>query len=87
MSQRRTPPFRADHVGSFLRPRYLLGARDKFGREEISPVELRKVEDRAITEVVKMQEDAGLRHAPSLRRLAAAATIVGLNGGGRRERV
>jgi ArsR family transcriptional regulator, lead/cadmium/zinc/bismuth-responsive transcriptional repressor len=34
-----------------------------------------------------VQEDAGLRHAPSLRRLAAAATTVGLNGGGRRERV
>jgi 5-methyltetrahydropteroyltriglutamate--homocysteine methyltransferase len=61
MSQRTTPPFRADHVGSFLRPRYLLDARDKFSREEISPVELRKVEDRAITEVVKMQEDAGLQ--------------------------
>jgi len=61
MSQRTTPPFRADHVGSFLRPRYLLDARDKFAREEISPVELRKVEDRAITEVVRMQEDAGLQ--------------------------
>ncbi len=61
MSQRTTPPFRADHVGSFLRPRYLLDARDKFAREEISPAELRKVEDRAITEVVKMQEDAGLQ--------------------------
>jgi 5-methyltetrahydropteroyltriglutamate--homocysteine methyltransferase len=61
MSQRTTPPFRADHVGSFLRPRYLLDARDRFAREEISPVELRKVEDRAITEVVKMQEDAGLQ--------------------------
>ncbi len=61
MSQRTTPPFRADHVGSFLRPRYLLDARDRFAREEISPAELRKVEDRAITEVVKMQEDAGLQ--------------------------
>jgi 5-methyltetrahydropteroyltriglutamate--homocysteine methyltransferase len=61
MSQRTTPPFRADHVGSFLRPRYLLDARDRFAREEISPVELRKVEDRAITEVVRMQEDAGLQ--------------------------
>jgi len=61
MSQRTTPPFRADHVGSFLRPRYLLDARDKFAREEISPAELRKVEDRAITEVVKMQENAGLQ--------------------------
>jgi 5-methyltetrahydropteroyltriglutamate--homocysteine methyltransferase len=61
MSQRRTPPFRADHVGSFLRPRYLLDARDRKARGEISAAELRAVEDRAITEVVKMQEDAGLQ--------------------------
>ena len=61
MSQRRTPPFRADHVGSFLRPRYLLDARDRKARGDISAAELRAVEDRAITEVVKMQEDAGLQ--------------------------
>jgi 5-methyltetrahydropteroyltriglutamate--homocysteine methyltransferase len=61
MSQRRTPPFRADHVGSFLRPRYLLDARDRNARGEITAAELRAVEDRAITEVVTMQEDAGLQ--------------------------
>ena len=61
MSQRTTPPFRADHVGSFLRPRYLLDARERKERGEITGEELRAVEDRAIAEVVKMQEDAGLQ--------------------------
>ncbi len=61
MSQRLTPPFRADHVGSFLRPKYLLEARDRKARGEITAEELRATEDRAITDVVKMQEDAGLQ--------------------------
>jgi 5-methyltetrahydropteroyltriglutamate--homocysteine methyltransferase len=55
------PPFRADHVGSFLRPAYLLEARERRARNELGPEELRAVEDRAITEVVRMQEDAGLQ--------------------------
>ncbi len=61
MSTRMTPPFRADHVGSFLRPRYLLEARDRKARGEITAAELRAVEDRAIAEVVRMQEDIGLQ--------------------------
>ncbi len=61
MSQRQTPPFRADHVGSFLRPQYLLDAREQKARGEITAAGLRAVEDRAITEVVQMQEDAGLQ--------------------------
>jgi 5-methyltetrahydropteroyltriglutamate--homocysteine methyltransferase len=61
MTQRQTPPFRADHVGSFLRPKYLLDARERKARGEITAAELRAVEDRSITEVVKMQEDAGLQ--------------------------
>jgi 5-methyltetrahydropteroyltriglutamate--homocysteine methyltransferase len=55
------PPFRADHVGSFLRPRYLIEARDAAKRGELSASELRSVEDRAIREVVKLQEDVGLQ--------------------------
>lgn len=55
------PPFRADHVGSFLRPDYLLQARDAFAKKQITAEELRKVEDRAITEIVKFQEDIGLK--------------------------
>jgi 5-methyltetrahydropteroyltriglutamate--homocysteine methyltransferase len=62
MSQRSTPPFRADHVGSILRPSYLLEARDKFfNQKSISAGELRQVEDRAIQEIVKLQAEVGLR--------------------------
>ena len=61
MAKRNAPPFRADHVGSFLRPKYLLDARERKARGEITPEELRAVEDRAITEVVRMQEDVGLQ--------------------------
>ena len=61
MTQRTTPPFRADHVGSFLRPRYLLDAREQRQKGEITPAQLRAVEDRAITEIVKFQEDVGLK--------------------------
>src|SRR5580698_8070860 len=55
------PPFRADHVGSFLRPKYLLEARDAAKQGSLSPAELRTIEDRAISEVVRLQEDLGLR--------------------------
>src|SRR5687767_7927251 len=61
MSDRTRPPFRADHVGSFLRPRRLLEARDKKARGEITPEQLREVEDDAIAEIVKFQEDVGLQ--------------------------
>jgi 5-methyltetrahydropteroyltriglutamate--homocysteine methyltransferase len=54
-------PFRADHVGSFLRPPELLAAREQRRRQEITPAELRAVEDRAIRGVVQMQEEAGLQ--------------------------
>ena len=55
------PPFRADHVGSFLRPRELLDARDKAAKGQMTREQLRAVEDRAIAEVVKAQENAGLQ--------------------------
>lgn len=55
------PPFRADHVGSFLRPAYLLQAREQHAKGEISAAQLRAVEDRAITEIVKFQEEVGLK--------------------------
>src|SRR5215216_277777 len=61
MSLRTAPPFRADHVGSFLRPKYLLDAREQNAKGEITPEQLRKVEDRAITEIVRFQEDIGLK--------------------------
>ncbi len=61
MTSRNHPPFRADHVGSFLRPAYLLEARDQFFKQKsITAEQLRAVEDRAITEIVKFQADVGL---------------------------
>ncbi len=63
MSRRTVPPFRADHVGSLLRPPALLEARDRHARGEISAAELGAVEDAAIRDVVRMQEDAGLQSA------------------------
>ncbi|NBQ90742.1 MAG: 5-methyltetrahydropteroyltriglutamate--homocysteine S-methyltransferase [Betaproteobacteria bacterium] len=62
MSTRAAPPFRADHVGSFLRPAYLLEARAAhFQRKAITAEQLREVEDRAIAEVVEFQRGVGLR--------------------------
>jgi 5-methyltetrahydropteroyltriglutamate--homocysteine methyltransferase len=54
-------PFRADHVGSFLRPARLLEAREKFSAKSLPAAELRTIEDECIREVVKRQEDVGLK--------------------------
>jgi methionine synthase II (cobalamin-independent) len=61
MSDGKTPPFRADHVGSLLRPPELLEARAKQQAGEISAAALRAVEDRSIREAVALQESIGLR--------------------------
>src|SRR3954466_7064329 len=63
MSARETPPYRADHVGSLLRPPALLKAREDFANGRIDAGELRALEDDAIRDVVRMQEDVGLRTA------------------------
>jgi 5-methyltetrahydropteroyltriglutamate--homocysteine methyltransferase len=60
MSLRTAPPYRADHVGSFLRPPELLAARDKFAKGEIARAALREAENVAIRDIVRFQEDAGL---------------------------
>jgi 5-methyltetrahydropteroyltriglutamate--homocysteine methyltransferase len=57
------PPFRADHVGSLLRPANLLDARARHAKGEIDDAELRGIEDEAIRDVVRMQADVGLRTA------------------------
>ena len=57
------PPFRADHVGSLLRPPELLRAREDFAAGRISAEDLRGVEDSAVREVVRRQEETGLRAA------------------------
>lgn len=55
------PPFRADHVGSLLRPPNLLAARERYFNGEIPSEELRVVEDEAIKDVIKKQEAVGLQ--------------------------
>ena len=60
---RTTPPFRADHVGSLLRPPELLKAREDFAAGRASGEDLRAAEDGAIREAVRMQEEVGLRSA------------------------
>lgn len=63
MSQRKSPPFRADHVGSLLRPAALKDARAKHAKGEIDAAALKAVEDDAIKDVVKKQEAIGLQLA------------------------
>jgi 5-methyltetrahydropteroyltriglutamate--homocysteine methyltransferase len=58
---RNSPPFRADHVGSLLRPPELLSARERFRQGALTATELAASEDRAIRQVVKLQEDLGLK--------------------------
>ena len=55
------PPFRADHVGSFLRPKALIDARSQFQAGDIDAAALRRVEDEAIRDIVAFQEGLGLR--------------------------
>ena len=63
MAHRDKPPFRADHVGSLLRPESLLKARSDHAAGTIDDDALSAAEDEAIREVVAMQEDVGLQSA------------------------
>jgi 5-methyltetrahydropteroyltriglutamate--homocysteine methyltransferase len=63
MTPRTSPPFRADHVGSLLRPRELTRARDEHAAGRLGADELRAVEDDAIRDVVRKQEAVGLQSA------------------------
>ena len=63
MTPRTSPPFRADHVGSLLRPAELTHARDEHAAGRLSADELRAVEDDAIRDVVRKQEEVGLQSA------------------------
>ena len=58
---RTKPPFRADHVGSLLRPAVLKAARERHAKGEITAAVLREVEDRAIEGIIKKQESIGLQ--------------------------
>jgi 5-methyltetrahydropteroyltriglutamate--homocysteine methyltransferase len=61
--QRSKPPFRADHVGSLLRPASLKAARARHAKGEIPAAALREIEDREIERVVRKQEEVGLKLA------------------------
>jgi 5-methyltetrahydropteroyltriglutamate--homocysteine methyltransferase len=61
--QRTTPPYRADHVGSLLRPQALKEARAKRDRNEITAQALTAIEDREIERVIRKQEELGLKLA------------------------
>jgi 5-methyltetrahydropteroyltriglutamate--homocysteine methyltransferase len=61
LSKRARPPFRAEHVGSLLRPKSLLDARNEVKAGRMSPERLRGLEDEAIRHAVRRQEEVGLR--------------------------
>jgi 5-methyltetrahydropteroyltriglutamate--homocysteine methyltransferase len=63
MARRTSPPFRADHVGSLLRPQRLLIARNDFAAGTITAADLRAVEDEVIPAAIAMQEEVGLQSA------------------------
>ena len=56
-----TPPFRADHVGSLLRPAAITDARRRHASAEITAWDLKAIEDEAIPELIRMQEEVGLK--------------------------
>ena len=61
MAMRTSPPFRADHVGSLLRSPAVTRARAQRAQGDISPAELKAIEDREIRKIVEMQQAIGLR--------------------------
>ena len=61
MADEKTAPFRANHVGSLLRPAELRQAREKHQKGEITAAQLREVEDRCIRDAVRMQEEVGMQ--------------------------
>ena len=63
MTQRTKPPFRADHVGSLLRPAALKEARAKHAKGELDAAGLKAVEDREIERAIRKQEEVGLKLA------------------------
>ncbi|MGH7852956.1 MAG: 5-methyltetrahydropteroyltriglutamate--homocysteine S-methyltransferase [Candidatus Binatia bacterium] len=90
MSEQKKAPFRANHVGSLLRPPELRQVREKHEKGEISTAALREVEDRCIRHAVKMQEDVGMQgitdgefrrtlwHADFLRQIEGVKVVEGL---------
>jgi 5-methyltetrahydropteroyltriglutamate--homocysteine methyltransferase len=63
MAARTKPPFRADHVGSLIRPDSLIKAREAAEKNEISAAKLARVQHDAIRDIVRLQQDVGLKLA------------------------
>lgn len=78
-----TPPARADHIGSLLRPKKLREAFRKHSMGQIPEAELRAVQDEAIRDVVRLQEDCGLNVITDgeFRRISYWEKFVRLTGG------
>src|SRR6266498_3837582 len=88
------PPFRADHVGSLLRPPELLHAREQHKQGTLTAESLREIEDRCIRDVARLQEEIGLQgitdgeyrrtiwHADFLRQFAGVTVQQGVATGG-----
>jgi 5-methyltetrahydropteroyltriglutamate--homocysteine methyltransferase len=63
MTRRTLAPFRADHVGSLLRPKALLEARSRHASGDIGDDDLRLIEDESIKDIITMQQEVGLQSA------------------------
>ena len=63
MPERTKPPFRADHVGSLIRPDALIAAREAAEKGEMAPAELTRIQHDAIRDVVRLQQEVGLKLA------------------------
>jgi 5-methyltetrahydropteroyltriglutamate--homocysteine methyltransferase len=63
MPDRTKPPFRADHVGSLIRPDALIAARNAAAKGELAPAELLRIQHEAVRDVVRLQQEAGLKLA------------------------
>jgi len=77
------PPFRADHIGSLLRPAKLRHAFKRHAEKALADAELGRIQDEAIREVVKLQEDCGLQVVTDgeFRRISYWARFVSLTDG------
>jgi len=74
MTERNKPPFPADHVGSLIRPATLIKAREQAEKQEISHSELQRIQQAAIRDVVRLQEELASRSSPTASSTASPGT-------------
>ena len=72
--ERTKPPFRAEHVGSLIRPAALIDAREKAEKKEISDAELKRIQHAAIRDVVRLQGSSGSSSSPTANTTATPGT-------------